>query len=348
MTQVNNSLVPQQAGNGNKGALIAKFSEKFGVDQNQLAGILKATCFKQSSKKGQPPADVTNEQMAALLIVADQYGLNPFTKEIFAFPDKNKGIVPIVSVDGWIRIINEHPAFDGMEFRYSDNIITIDSDAKPCSEWIEVMLYRKDRSRPTIIREYLEECYRPAFTGSGQNGNYKVKGPWQSHTRRFLRHKALIQGARTAFGFSGIYEEDEAKNIAEARVVGMNRDMPKAIDTEPVKTKTQTQHPTQTQTSPEDALFGSDGTDSNAEPTEDELAINVFDDAADKYNSGSAADKKARLLKSLKAYGANQDDMEKLVGKTYGQWALKERIALLKAYRALAFGEDPATVFPTQ
>ncbi|BDQ35895.1 hypothetical protein SYK_02550 [Pseudodesulfovibrio nedwellii] len=344
MTQVNNSLVPQQAGNGNKGALIAKFSEKFGVDQNQLAGILKATCFKQSSKKGQPPADVTNEQMAALLIVADQYGLNPFTKEIYAFPDKGKGIVPIVGVDGWTRIMNEHPAFDGMEFNYSEDIVTIDADAKPCPAWIEVVVYRTDRTRPIKIREYLAECYRPAF-----DGKYgKIAGPWQSHTSRFLRHKALIQGARTAFGFSGIYEEDEAKHIAEARVVGMNRDMPKAIDTKPVKTKTQTQHSAQDQPSPEDALFDSDGTGDNTEPTEDELAINVFDDAADKYNSGSAADKKARLLKSLKAYGANQNDMEKLVGKTYGQWALKERIALLKAYRALAFGEDPAIVFPTQ
>jgi hypothetical protein len=31
---------------------------------------------------------VTDEQMMALLIVADQYGLNPFTKEIYGYPDK--------------------------------------------------------------------------------------------------------------------------------------------------------------------------------------------------------------------------------------------------------------------
>ena len=41
----------------------------------------------------------------ALLIVADQYGLNPFTREIFAFDDKRAGIVPVVSVDGWSRIL---------------------------------------------------------------------------------------------------------------------------------------------------------------------------------------------------------------------------------------------------
>jgi hypothetical protein len=51
--------------------------------------------------------------MMALLIVADQYGLNPWTKEIYAFPDKSNGIVPVVGVDGWARIINTHEQFDG-------------------------------------------------------------------------------------------------------------------------------------------------------------------------------------------------------------------------------------------
>ncbi|WP_032251724.1 recombinase RecT, partial [Escherichia coli] len=44
-------------------------------------------------------------QFIALLIVANQYGLNPWTKEIYAFPDKQNGIVPVVGVDGWSRII---------------------------------------------------------------------------------------------------------------------------------------------------------------------------------------------------------------------------------------------------
>jgi hypothetical protein len=34
--------------------------------------------------------------------------------------------------------------------------------------------------------------------------------------RRMLRHKALIQAVRVACGFSGIHDEDEALDIAEA------------------------------------------------------------------------------------------------------------------------------------
>jgi hypothetical protein len=41
-------------------------------------------------------------------------------------------------------------------------------------------------------------------------------GPWLSHPYRMLRHKSMIQCARLAFGFVGIYEQDEAERIMDA------------------------------------------------------------------------------------------------------------------------------------
>lgn len=182
--------------------LLVKFSEKFGVDGAKLFDTLKATAFKQ--RDGSAP---TNEQMMALMVVANQYDLNPFTKEIYAFPDKQSGIIPVVGVDGWSRIINNHPNFDGMEFRYSENIITI-GESQPCHEWVECVMYRDDRTRPVVAREYLDEVYRPPFKPG-------LKGPWQTHTKRFLRHKAMIQCSRIAFGFVGIYDDDDSERILE-------------------------------------------------------------------------------------------------------------------------------------
>lgn len=147
-----------------------------------LIDTLKATAFK---------GQVSDAQMTALMVVANQYGLNPWTKEIYAFPDKNNGIVPVVGVDGWSRIINSHPQFDGMEFEQDDESCTC-------------IIYRKDRSRPIKVTEYMAECRRPGV------------GPWQSHPRRMLRHKAMIQCARLAFGFTGIYDHEEAERIVEA------------------------------------------------------------------------------------------------------------------------------------
>ncbi|POY47461.1 phage recombination protein Bet [Avibacterium paragallinarum] len=169
--------------------LTQKLAERFEIaDSSGLIQTLKNTAFK---------GDVNDSQMAALLIVANQYGLNPWTKEIYAFPDKGGGITPIVGIDGWARILNENPQFDGIEF---------DLDEEKCT----CRIYRKDRSRPISITEYMSECYRD------------IQGPWRTHPKRMLRHKAMIQCARLAFGFTGIYDQDEAERIVENQKEPLN------------------------------------------------------------------------------------------------------------------------------
>ena len=165
-------------------------------DGSGLVETLKATAFK--AKEG-----VSDAQMTALMVVANQYGLNPWTKEIYAYPDKQNGIVPVVGLDGWARIINTNQHFDGMDF---------EQDEESCT----CTIYRKDRTRPIRVTEYLSECYRPAFKSKE---GYEIKGPWQSHPKRMLRHKSMIQCARLAFGFGGIYDQDEAERIVENTVI---------------------------------------------------------------------------------------------------------------------------------
>lgn len=193
-------------------SLVERMAQRFGVEPRKFFDTLKSTAFKQ--RDGSAPSD---EQMMALMVVAEQYGLNPFTKEIYAFPDKQNGIIPVVGVDGWSRIINEHPHYDGIEFVYSEKMVAMPGARVPCPEWIECVIYRKDRSRPTRIKEFADEVYRPPFEGNGRNGSYTIEGPWQTHTKRQIRHKALIQCSRVAFGFSGIYDQDEAERIQEMK-----------------------------------------------------------------------------------------------------------------------------------
>jgi len=170
-------------------SLIATFGNRYGVNENKVLQTLKATAFKQSGGK-----DVSNEQMISLLVVANEYNLNPFTKEIYAF-SSNGGITPIVSIDGWMKIVNAHPDMDGMEF--SDNIVDNKLVSITCS------IFRKGRSHPTTVTEYLEECK-------------KSTDPWKKWPARMLRHKAAIQCARYAFSLSGISDPDEADRIQES------------------------------------------------------------------------------------------------------------------------------------
>lgn len=168
--------------------LSSALSERLGMGNsgNDVTETLKSTAFKGG-------VQVSDAQMVALLIVAQQYGLNPFVRELYAFPDKG-GIVPVVSVDGWSRIMNSHDQFDGMEFKQDDQSCTC-------------IIYRKDRSHPTSATEYMDECKRDNSPA------------WKSHPRRMLRHKAMIQAARLAFGFTGIYDQDEAERIIEVKEI---------------------------------------------------------------------------------------------------------------------------------
>src|SRR4030095_7470239 len=97
-----------------KPSALALMANKLSVDPNKLLDTLKATCFRVKVD-GQYRAP-TNEEMLALVVVANTYDLNPMLREIYAFPAKGGGIVPIVGVDGFIKMMQRHPEFDGIEF----------------------------------------------------------------------------------------------------------------------------------------------------------------------------------------------------------------------------------------
>lgn len=166
-------------------SIVQDMADQYGMDKRAFEATLKATVI---------PANVSNEQFAAFLLVAKEYNLNPLTKEIWAFPARNGGISPIVSIDGWANIINSHPAMDGLEY---EDVFTDGSLSA-----IKCVIYRKDRSRPIAITEYMNEC----------KGNTDT---WKRWPARMLRHKATIQCARMAFGFSGIYDEDEVNRMVD-------------------------------------------------------------------------------------------------------------------------------------
>lgn len=178
--------------------LVTVIANKLGVEPTKLITTLKQTVFKQGKDK----PEVTEAQLMMLLIVANEHNLNPLTGELYAFPDKAGGITAIVSIDGWIRMINEHPEFDGMEFA--------DLFENGELQGITCRMYRRDRKRPIEVTEYMSECKRET-------------DPWKKWPARMLRHKATIQCARYAFGFAGIHDPDEGERIKEAQNVEVKR-----------------------------------------------------------------------------------------------------------------------------
>jgi hypothetical protein len=71
---------------------------------------------------------------------------------------------------------------------------------KRVEQQLEIMMLRAG-VRPVKVTEYLAECRRGTE-------------PWKME-HRMLRHKALIQCSRVAFGFSGIVDDEEAVSLRD-------------------------------------------------------------------------------------------------------------------------------------
>lgn len=167
---------------------------RLNVDPQKLYATLKNTVFKGA----------TDEEMLALVVVANRYNLDPLTRQLYAFPDRKRGgIVPMVPIDGWAAICNSQPEFDGCEFEF-----TWADEKKRLPDSCTCSIYLKNRSHPMKVTEYYTECFRDS-------------DPWKQMPARMLRHKALMQCARYAFSIGGVYDEDEARDIinVEASVV---------------------------------------------------------------------------------------------------------------------------------
>jgi phage recombination protein Bet len=169
-----------------KRSLVATLASQYDMEPQPFLDAIQQTVMPTN-------VQVSNAMVAAFLLVCNEHGLNPFTREIFAFPTKSGGIQPIVSVDGWVKLVNQHPQFAGMDIQMSID----EKTGKPIS--CTCTIFRKDREHPTPITEYYDECVRNT-------------DPWNKMPKRMMRHKALKEAARYTFGFAGILDEDEGRD----------------------------------------------------------------------------------------------------------------------------------------
>lgn len=162
-------------------------AQNTGASEEEIKEVLSGMIV---SAKNQHGAKATNAELAIVSGVAAKYQLNPLVKEMAAFVSSGK-LQVIVMIDGWYKMVNRQPEFDGVEFedKFDGNKIV----AVTCK------MYLRNRSHPVSVTEYFEEC------------NDAKSSVWKKWPARMLRHKAYIQAARMAFGISEVIDDDEAR-----------------------------------------------------------------------------------------------------------------------------------------
>lgn len=172
--------------------LIARLAGRFGVEPNRLLKCLTTQVFKQAD--GRQPS---NEELMVLLLVCENFGLSPFNREIYAFRGKNGDIVPVVSLDGWAKIVRSQKDFNGVSFRFSETTVKVAGCNQELPEFVECAMRLKGVDELIVIQEFMVECFND-------------KSPvWRKWPRRMLRTRAFIQCARLAFSLTGLYDEGE-------------------------------------------------------------------------------------------------------------------------------------------
>ena len=183
---------------GAQPSLVKVLAEKYGVEAGKFYGMIRTVIFP-STDKFQP----NDEMIMAFLTVCNEYDLNPLLREIYPFIDKNGNLRVIVGIDGWIKVVQRNPKYDGHQFKPH-----MDNDGKLVA--VTCQMWRTDRNRSIEMTEYMHECKRDTE-------------PWSKWPSRMLHHKTFIQTARYAFGMNAFIDEDDAERLTgldiQARVI---------------------------------------------------------------------------------------------------------------------------------
>lgn len=117
--------------------------------------------------------------LLSLLRLARTYDLDPLKEEVSLALYDDSHWQAYITVEGYSKLLNKHPAFDGITFNQSEE------HANGIPVWMECTIYRKDRSHPIVVREYFEEVKTE-------------QAVWQKMPRRMLRYRVMQQCARIA------------------------------------------------------------------------------------------------------------------------------------------------------
>ena len=126
---------------------------------------------------------VSEATQETCLRLITEYNLNPRADEIDLVQFEAGHWQVFITINGWAKLINAHPAFCGIEFSEASEL----EEGVPL--WMGCAIYRTDRIKPIEIKEYFSEMKTE-------------HAAWQQMPRRMLRHRAMQQCARLAFGIT--------------------------------------------------------------------------------------------------------------------------------------------------
>ena len=182
-----------------------------GIEKGMMLETLKVQCFK-----GKRPDEVSDAQLAAFVSTANILQVNPLVPGmLYAYPERNGGITPILGPDGVFKKLDEFIAsgkLSGFECE-----VHMGTDGKP--ERAEATIHRAEGQKPAKYTAYFSEW------SVTSNPN------WQARPRHMLWTRAIKQAARQVI--HGLPMDSDEYEIAQMHNVTPEPDKPAEARPEP-------------------------------------------------------------------------------------------------------------------
>ena len=153
--------------------------------------------------------NVSEQEVVMFINLCKFQKLNPFLNEAYLIKFGNQPAQIIVSKEAFMKRAESHPQYDGMEagiiVERGDEMIEIEGAVKLKGDvliggWSKI--YRKDRTRPVIVKVDLKEFSKGQAT-------------WKDMPLNMIRKTAIVNALREAFpdNVGAMYTEEEAPPV---------------------------------------------------------------------------------------------------------------------------------------
>lgn len=151
-------------------------ADYLGVPANKVCGLLRAV-WGSGVSKGQEP--LTDQELFQGMSLIARYHLDPITREVYVSRDKRGRLMVIVGVDGWVKILDRTPDYDGLTQE-----LEFDSTGKTLVA-VTTTIYSTKRTHPTCYKAFAQEYQRVS-------GFVAQSMPWHMLRIFSLRHAARL------------------------------------------------------------------------------------------------------------------------------------------------------------
>lgn len=176
------------------------------IETNQA--LAKKLESKRNTIKNTVAKDATDDELDMFMHLAKEYNLDPFQGEIYFWKFGDKDPTIMTSRDGYLKIANQHPAFDGMD----SGVIYPGDDFKKTQDGVEHSLDISNMSKQpqgayaVVYRTDREVPIRVIIPFSDYNKNNKV---WNNYPSAMIQKCAESMALKRAFSVSGLVSKEE-------------------------------------------------------------------------------------------------------------------------------------------